>query len=70
MLARNLYPMDRRSVKDRRRPYHLAHLTYRGQERRGGEERRLQGERRSGWVRVSQWSSVYLRGLKIAKFLG
>jgi hypothetical protein len=70
MLARSFYPMDRRSVKDRRRPRHLAHLTYRGLERRDGEERRLQGERRAGWVRVSQWSSVYLKGLKIGKFLG
>ncbi|MFO7736971.1 MAG: hypothetical protein R6V46_00720 [Desulfatiglandaceae bacterium] len=69
MLARSVYPVDRRSVKDRRRPYHLAHLTYRGPERRGSKERRLKGERRAGWVRVSKWSSVYLKGLKIAKFL-
>jgi hypothetical protein len=69
MLARSLYPMDRRSVKDRRRPYHLAHLTYRGPERRDGKERRWQCERRAGWVRVSKWSSAYLKSLKIARFL-
>ena len=69
MLARSLYPMDRQSVKDRRSPYHLAHLTYRGPERRGGDERRSQGERRADWVRVSKWSSVYLKGLRIGKFL-
>ena len=69
MLARSLYPVDRRSVKDRRRHYHLAHLTYRGPEKRDSKERRLQGERRAGWVRVSKWSSVYLKGLRIGKFL-
>jgi hypothetical protein len=69
MLARSMYPVDRRSVKDRRRSYHLAYLTYRGPDRRGGEERRLQGERRSGWVRVSKWSSAHLKGLRIGKFL-
>jgi hypothetical protein len=37
MLARSVYPLDRRSMKDRNRPYHLANLTYRGPERRGGE---------------------------------
>jgi hypothetical protein len=62
--------MDRRSAKYRRRPYHLARLTYRGPERRDGEERRLKGKRRSGWIRMSQWWSVYLKRLKIAKFLG
>jgi hypothetical protein len=68
MLARNLYRIDRRSLKDRRRPYHLSRLTYRGVERRD-QKRRSQGERRAGWVRVSKWSSVYLQGLKIGKYL-
>ena len=69
MLARNMHPVDRRSVKDRRRSYHLSHLTFRGPDRRGGKERRLRGERRSGWVRVSKWSSAYLKDLRIGKFL-
>lgn len=69
MLARSIYPPDRRSAKDRRRAHHLACLTYRGPERRHGEERRLQGERRSGWVRISKWSSVYLKGVRIGKYL-
>ena len=69
MLARNFHVLDRRSIKDRRRPYHLAHLVYGGTERRNGEERRSQGERRAGWVRVSKWSSVYPKHLKIGKFL-
>ena len=60
MLARNLFCIDRRLPKDRRRPYHLARFTYRGAERRNDQERRSQGERRAGWVRVSTWSSVYL----------
>jgi len=34
------------------------------------DRRSVKDRRRSGWVRVSQWSSVYLKGLKIAKFLG
>ncbi len=68
MLARNLYRIDRRSLKDRRRPYHLSRLTYRGVERRD-QKRRSLGERRTGWVRVSKWSSVYLQDLKIGKFL-
>ena len=67
--ARNVYCIDRRSVKDRRRPYHLASLTYRGAKKRTGRERRSQIERRDGWVRVSKWSSVSLKDLKIGKFL-
>jgi hypothetical protein len=31
--------------------------------------RRSQEERRDGWVRVSKWSSVYMRDLKIAKYV-
>ena len=43
MLARNLSCIDRRFPKDRRKPYHLARLTYRGAERRNDQERRTQG---------------------------
>ena len=71
MLDRSLYVLDRRSTKDRRRrrPYHLACLAYRGSERRSHQDRRSQAERRAGWVRVTKWSSVYLKHLTISKFL-
>lgn len=69
MLERNLYGVDRRSGKDRRRVYNLSRIVYGGVERRNGTERRSKAERRAGWVRVSKWSSVFLRDLKIARFL-
>jgi hypothetical protein len=70
MLERNLYGIDRRSGKDRRRKaYAMGRRAYGGVERRNGAERRSKAERRAGWVRVSKWSSVYLRDLRIAKFL-
>ena len=71
MLVRSLYVRDRRSTKDRRRrrSYHLARLAYRGSERRGRQDRRSQAERRAGWVRVTKWSSVYLKHLTISKYL-
>jgi hypothetical protein len=70
MLERNQYGMDRRSGKDRRRVCHLSRIMYGGVDRRKRKERRSKAERRSGWVRVSKWSSVFLRDLKIARFLG
>ncbi len=69
MLAHNSVFFDRRSNKPRRRPYHLARLPYRGSERRSHQDRRSQAERRAGWVRVTKWSSVYLKHLTISKFL-
>jgi len=69
MLAVKRTAIDRRTGKDRRRIFAPAHLFYRGSERRNLKERRLQKERRKGWVRVGKWSSVYLRDLKISKFL-
>jgi hypothetical protein len=69
MLDRSLYAIDRRSTKDRRRVYYLARLLRREPERRSNQERRSQGERRAGWVRVTKWSSVYLKHLKISKYL-
>ena len=61
---------DRRSVKDRRRKIKLAYFSYKGPERRNLKERRLQAERRQDWVRVSRWSSVCLREIKLSKFIG
>ena len=71
MLGRSLYVLDRRSTKDRRRrrPYHLARLAYRGSKRRSNQDRRSQAERRAGCVRVTKWSSVYLKHLTISKYL-
>ena len=69
MLAIKRTSVDRRTGKDRRRIFAPAHLFYRGPERRNLKERRLQKERRKGWVRIGKWCSVYLRDLKISKFL-
>ena len=66
-------PIDRRSVKERRRRLSLARFSFKGSnrnsDRRLGEERRVSPERRDGWVRMSKWASVCLDKLKIAKFL-
>ena len=61
---------DRRSGKDRRRKIKLAYFSYKEPERRNLKERRLQAERRQDWVRVSKWSSVCLREIKLSKFIG
>ncbi len=61
---------DRRSVKDRRRKIKLAYFAYKGSERRNLKERRSEAERRKDWVRVSRWSSVCLRQIKLSKFIG
>jgi hypothetical protein len=60
---------DRRSGKDRRKRLNLSRFFYRGSERRGQQERRSRVERRAGWVMISKWSSVFLRDLKISKYL-
>jgi hypothetical protein len=44
-------------------------IFYKRSERRSLKERRSKTERRQDWIRVRKWSSVYLRDLKIAKFL-
>ena len=60
---------DRRSGRERRKSLSLHHFRYKGSERRAAKERRSQLERRNGWVRISKWSSVKMRNLKIAKYL-
>ena len=60
---------DRRSGRERRKSLSLHHFRYKGSERRAAKERRSPSERRNGWVRISRWSSVKMRGLKIAKYL-
>jgi len=61
---------DRRSGKDRRRKLKLDYFFYRGQDRRDLTNRRTKSERREAWVRVSKWSSVCLRDIKLSKYLG
>ncbi len=69
MLAHNRDFFDRRSTKDRRKAYQLARLLHRGSERRSNQERRSPADRRAGWVRITKWSSVYLKHLTISKYL-
>lgn len=61
--------VERRSGKDRRRIFTHGHLFFGRSTRKNLPEQRLQAERRTGWVRIDKWASVYLSGLKIAKFL-
>lgn len=49
---------DRRSGRDRRVAIDLDYLDMLGRERRR-VERRKQGEKRKGWIRYSEWTSVY-----------
>ena len=60
---------DRRSGKDRRNIGVLKHFFLKTRDRGDDKERRQTLERRRGWVRLSKWSSVHLRSLKISKFL-
>lgn len=57
--------MDRRSGEDRRRAYDLDYFSNGGVERRYWKERRSNVERRVDWTRVSKWSSVSLKALKV-----
>ena len=67
-LKRNSY--DSRSGRDRRRIISLDRFLFKGLDRRRNlNDRRSQEERREGWVRIDKWSSAYLPGLKIARYL-
>ena len=57
--------MDRRSGEDRRREYDLDYFSNGGVERRNWKEQRSKAERRVGWTRVSKWSSMSLKALKV-----
>jgi len=57
--------MDRRSGEDRRRAYDLDYFSNGGVERRNWKEQRSNVERRVDWTRVSKWSSVSLKALKV-----
>lgn len=57
----NRKPLDRRSGNDRRERYSLDYFEKGGKERRKKKkERRDPAERRDKWVRVTDWSSVYV----------
>ncbi|MBT8334052.1 MAG: hypothetical protein HKP41_11240 [Desulfobacterales bacterium] len=52
--------LDRRSSDDRRQRYSLVYFNRGGQERRSEDiERRIHNERRKGFVRISNWSSIF-----------
>ncbi|RJQ65185.1 MAG: hypothetical protein C4519_28655 [Desulfobacteraceae bacterium] len=69
MTAQQRSLQDRRSGKDRRRFPRLKQLFTKDPHQRDPLERRQQPERREGWIRLTRWSSVFLKRLKIAKFL-
>ena len=52
--------LDRRTLDERREVFSIDYFDAGGMERRKRIERRLSGEKRAGWVRVTQWSSVYV----------
>ena len=60
--------IERRTGRNRRRLLSLRRLRYSGANRRR-RERRNPDERRQDWIRISKWSSVPFKDLKIAKFL-
>jgi hypothetical protein len=60
MLDSNQSGFDRRSGIDGRKAHDLEYLLNGGVERRAGEERRSKAERRKGWVRLCDYSSVYI----------
>lgn len=61
--------IERRKGKDRRSIPIIKGLFFRGQEKRKNAERRTLHERRKQWVRISKWSSVPVKKLKISKYI-
>jgi len=51
---------DRRSGQDQRQVYDIGYFWHGGTERRHLPERRASSELRKGWIRISQWSSMFL----------
>jgi len=51
---------DRRCREDRRQSIDLDYFDAGGVERRKGKERRNPVEKREGWLRYTNWSSVYV----------
>jgi len=63
MIEKRKNVMDRRSGKDRRKSHDLNYFLNGGVERRCMKERRAEEEPRAGWMRVSQWQSVFFGGI-------
>lgn len=51
--------LDRRTGEDRRQVMSLDYFDNGGKERRAYTDRRKTSEMRKGWVRTTEWSSVY-----------
>jgi len=56
--------IDRRCGKDRRKAHDVDCFLNGGLERRSWKEQRAQGERREGWVRISEWSSMFVGSMR------
>jgi hypothetical protein len=53
--------VDRRRLENRRKVYSLDYFSKGGAERRKLKDRRRRlRDRRKGWVKVSDWSSIYI----------
>ena len=63
MLANKRCGIDRRSTGERRRQNNLDYFLNGGVERRSARERRSRVERRVGWVRLTEWSSLFAANL-------
>ncbi len=58
---------DRRSGLDRRQAYDIRYFQHGGIEYRCHPERRISRELRMEWVRITQWSSIFLGAIKFGK---
>ena len=56
--------IDRRCGNDRRKAHDVDYFLNGGVERRNWKDRRAQGERRQDWLRVSEWSSMFIGSLR------
>ena len=62
-------PIERRTVRNRRRRFSLRGFFFNRRDQRESRERRSTEERRGNWVRVCKWSSAPLNRLKLSKYL-
>ena len=65
MLEDRRISVDRRSGRDRRNDYSINYFLKGGIERRSWKERRSPSERRFGWMRGSDWASVFVEDLRL-----
>jgi hypothetical protein len=57
--------IDRRSGEDRRILHDFDYFFKGGVESRSWRERRSPVEQREGWMRMRDWSSIYLQNLRL-----